>query len=843
MTRHIAAVVLLCGGAQCAEIVLPSRSLEREGTVVALYRTNPLAIGNGELRVSWTDALGRLVEDRRIRVAMADENEIRFAIDLRRACAMKNTLQARLTLEGITRDGKPNRRDEQAQVEFIAKPPNRDWWDYEIIMWRQYGPKDFATLKGMGISAGQYLGRNQPAPEFLYANDMRWYAENLATDFYAAYHRYFPDRRHNLLFYEAKALYEKNPDDKEAFKRQPSLSDPAWLATIRERLTSAARAHSPYGPIFYDLGDESGVADLSAYWDFDFSDHSLAEMRRWLKERYGTLGALSSQWGRFFADWNLVVPETTDEAMKRTDGNFSSWADHKEWMDISFARSLRMGVETIQAVDPAAFVGIAGAQMPGWGGYDYWKLTRSMNFFEPYNIGNNIEIIRSLNPSIPVVTTAFARGPWEKHRVWYELLHGGDGLIIWDDGNEYLAKDGSVAPRATETAPYFGELRSGVAAAVMNSERLADPVAIHYSQASMRTAWMLQHQPAGRAWAKRSASTERLDSDFLRLRESWCRLLEDLGLQYRFVAYEQVEQGELLKGGYRVLILPDSVSMSEAEAQAIRNFIAQGGVALTTAEPGTYDEHSRRLERSRLADLAGHPGHVRLKADVLNYHQQRLRGKEEATKRQVAALVEQSGVRPQIRVLDEAGSHPTGVEVHLFRNGHVQLVGLLSNPQLRVDELGPPDFKSNERFEKPRNVRIALPAERTVVNVRSGKVLGVKRELAVTLDPYEPFLAALFPPAPDRLRLAAPRNLARGEIGEIGLSIEGGGQADRHIFRLSVRAPDGRLVAHYSGNLLARRGVTAHRLAVAHNDPPGRWRIEATDVLSGQQAGSEIEVH
>ena len=32
-----------------------------------------------------------------------------------------------------------------------------------------------------------------------------------------------------------------------------------------------------------------------------------------------------------------------------------------------------------------------------------------------------------------VTTTSFATGPWEKHRVWYEMLHGNRGLIIWDD--------------------------------------------------------------------------------------------------------------------------------------------------------------------------------------------------------------------------------------------------------------------------------------------------------------------------------------------------------------------------------------------------------------------------
>jgi len=63
-------------------------------------------------------------------------------------------------------------------------------------------------------------------------------------------------------------------------------------------------------------------------------------------------------------------------------------------------------------------------KMPGWGGYDYFRLSQALTAIEPYNIGNNVEILRSFNPAMPLVTTSFARGPWEQHRIWYELLHG-----------------------------------------------------------------------------------------------------------------------------------------------------------------------------------------------------------------------------------------------------------------------------------------------------------------------------------------------------------------------------------------------------------------------------------
>ena len=53
--------------------------------------------------------------------------------------------------------------------------------------------------------------------------------------------------------------------------RDPSLSDPDWQKKIRDRLTETVRAHRVHRPLFYNLGDEPGIADLSAFWDFDYS--------------------------------------------------------------------------------------------------------------------------------------------------------------------------------------------------------------------------------------------------------------------------------------------------------------------------------------------------------------------------------------------------------------------------------------------------------------------------------------------------------------------------------------------------------------------------------------------
>jgi len=58
--------------------VLPAAPLERDGPVPAIYRTNQLATGKGELSVRWTDAYGRVIASGRPE-AIAANREVRTA--------------------------------------------------------------------------------------------------------------------------------------------------------------------------------------------------------------------------------------------------------------------------------------------------------------------------------------------------------------------------------------------------------------------------------------------------------------------------------------------------------------------------------------------------------------------------------------------------------------------------------------------------------------------------------------------------------------------------------------------------------------------------------------------
>jgi hypothetical protein len=848
-------LLLISGIAAADTLILPAPVLDRNGIVNVTYKLDRQTTGNGRILIHWTDSLGRVVEDRTIPVELIDEDHFSFPIDLRRAVAMENTLHAHLSFDGKNMKQQAQHKEEDTEATFVARPPEKDWRDYIIIMWQQYKKDLIPHLEKLGINAGQYSGRSNSLPEFFIDNNMRWYSEGIGTDFYSTYHRYRTDRPYDWDLLQAKELLKKDPTSLEPFRRHPSFWDPVWRKKIHDRLVDDAKRNAPYRPVFYSLADESGIGDLAGFWDFDFSDQSLVPMRRWLRERYHTLTALNREWGTNYTSWDLVTPPTTHEAMQRKDDNFSAWADFKEWMDISFADALEMGTKAIHEVDPDAFVGVGGGQMPGWGGYDYARLTHALTEIEPYDIGSNIEIIRSLNPDMPMVTTGFANGKWEQHRVWYELLHNNRGLIIWDQKHEYVGDDGTPGERGREAGAYYNELRDGVGAQIINSQLMTDRIAIHYSQPSMRTEWMLARRPDGDAWITRSAKAERSDNDFLRLRESWRLLLEDEGLQYNFVSYLQLEQGELLKAGYRVLVLPQSSSLSTAEVNAIREFIAQGGMVIADGEPGTFDEHSRRLSQSPLADLFGgahdqaitvHPfgkgKAIFLKTDTLNYHQNRLVHKEGPVHELVGNLLRSNGIRPEFAVMDAKGNPVVGVETHIYRNGGIRLITLISNPQLRVDELGPPDFHSNQRFENPVTVNIALPGPMYLYDVRGRKTLGQKRTLTVTVNPYEPIILAAAPGPLPELRVSAPSEARRGDLVRLGFDVPHT-PASVDVIHLDVLDPQGKRAITYSGNVFTKDGHAMKIIPLAFNDDAGKWTIKIHDLLSGREQSFPLDVH
>jgi len=199
----------LSGPAVADQLVLP-QAVERHQPIEVVYRFEQPATGSGFLDVDWNDVDGRLVERRRIPFELADAPQVGFSLDARRAVTMKNLLTVDLSLDGADQLGNKFRRENREAGSFIASPSDIPWWDYQIIMWQVHDRAGYAALKQLGVTAGM-LPINQASHNFvpkwiepLLDADLRFYLENIATDFYSSYHRWSGDRPVNWRFLKAK---------------------------------------------------------------------------------------------------------------------------------------------------------------------------------------------------------------------------------------------------------------------------------------------------------------------------------------------------------------------------------------------------------------------------------------------------------------------------------------------------------------------------------------------------------------------------------------------------------------------------------------------------------------
>jgi hypothetical protein len=690
------------------------------------------------------------------------------------------------------------------------KPSLQHWrgWDkYQVIMWSTGSPKDlslwFQRLKEMGCTAEEcYRGRS--SDDFVQRN-FGFYVENLVPQLAYLHSR-------NKIYREDFEGYTST-QDKRHLVRNPCFHDPAFWEEVKPYLQDLVRPHVTNKPLLYNLQDELSIGSFASPMDYCFSPHTLIAFRQWLQEQYDSLDALNQEWETDFASWDDVEPMTTYEAKDRErkalqDGrleNYAPWADHRAFMDITFAQALGRLRGLIRELDPHAPVGIEGAQMPSaWGGYDLWRLSQVIDWVEPYDIANSRDIFRSFLPSnAPVVGTVFGSDFQRiRRRLWWLVLHGDRGCVIWDDEKSRCiekTEDGlPLTDRGKGLAEIFEELKS-LASVFFNLQRVDDRIAIHYSQASIRAHWMFDSREDGNTWPRRFSSYESRHSRLVRVRDSFVSVIEDLGLQYNFVSYEQIENGELQKAGYKVLLLPQSVAMSQKECEQIESFVRSGGTVIADNMTATMDEHCKRMSQGQLDEMFGirRSGVAwRAKAEAgslpvtvegampLQAFEPEITlttGKAHHTIRQTPAIVENSfgqgcaiylnldmhdyidyrltppkgedyrecfrqllqkaGIEAPLKVINTMDDRPAAcVEVWRYRGNGANYVALMRNAEIDADSLGNIGYRENEKLERVAPIQVILPEQAQVTDIRTGKSYGVTDRVTVEMDPWSPVI-------------------------------------------------------------------------------------------------------
>ncbi len=511
--------------------------------------------------------------------------------------------------------------------------------DYQVVMWVLHGVPGngdlfFRRLREANVSAISISPWERP--DMAREQGFAYYVENI--------HRiaFLHDKR---PIYDADWNGYTRSRDRKFLVRKPCLHDPNYLEGAKQDIRGKVRrfASADQPPILYNLGDECSITSFASPMDYCFAPHTLDAFRSWLREHYGTLDALNAQWETAFAAWSEVLPMTTYEIKERERSdpsanslsdssrsplakreapakakasaragreNYSPWADHRTFMDITFSQSLDEFRRWLHDVDPDVPAGLEGTQMPAaFGGYDLWRLSQVLDWVEPYDIGNSHDMFRSFMPSgTPAYATLFEHDPHQaSRRLWHLLLNGDTGVIIWcsSDWLDYQSPELTPRPFVAGMGDLFAELRGPAARAIMSAKRDPAPIAIHYSHPSIQVAWMLDSREDGDTWPRRFSSYEAVHSRIARNRDSWTKLIADLGLQYDFISTQQILDGVLEQRGYRALILPESLAMGDEEAAAIARYAGSGGAVIADFLPGVFDHHGKRRPSGVLDDLFG----------------------------------------------------------------------------------------------------------------------------------------------------------------------------------------------------------------------------------------------
>jgi hypothetical protein len=334
---------------------------------------------------------------------------------------------------------------------------------------------------------------------------------------------------------------------------------------------------------------------------------------KWQMEIYGTTQPKWTNW----ISYNDILPKlrTWDIAHFDASQLMDQWTFNDSYWN-NFVGDL---VEYANRQDPATPCGFVGGQSPdAFGGYDYAKVMRKVQYIEAYNSGDSQSVIRGLNPhnALPAVTSFFytseADTVWQ---TWKYLANGNKGFICWVErwfnGKEpkpWIEQVGQTWKEAEKIGPKL-----------TGSEWVDDGVALYYNHASIQLSWIFDAEAHGKTWINRNADGELGSSELVR--HAWINMLRDEGIQFGWLSYvDLIQQGVPAK--YRVLVLPATLCLSDAEARRIKEFCNRGGTVVADYLPGVWDQHGKgRADGGALDDMFGVKHGSAMKAgDIFGNH-------------------------------------------------------------------------------------------------------------------------------------------------------------------------------------------------------------------------------
>ncbi|MGN0866451.1 MAG: beta-galactosidase [Oligosphaeraceae bacterium] len=666
--------------------------------------------------------------------------------------------------------------------------------------------------------------------------------------------------------------------------RNPCYSDPAFLQDLHARIrTRMEQQHYAfYGITLQEIADEAFLGRSVCYSPF-----CLAGFRQRLQEEYDSLDDLNQEWETRFRRWDEVVPCQLEELPSPE--NLSRWLDHKLFMTALYAKNWVGGTrEAIRQAVPESQAGLSGTQVPGLS-YDWVQLMKYIDCLSFYG-GIQRKLVHDL------AKPGFVAGEWTGYCLAYQVNEFDQKTRLWDNlflGSNFssifmghgMHGDLSPNPNMKLYSQGLKEIRKGADCLVLSAQECRREVGVLYSQASLFTA---SGSLGANVWHNSQTG--------------WAALLADLKQPFRYVTYEELDQG--VPADLKVLVLPCTLALSTRALDHLRSFVEEGGTLLADFAPAVADGHGKFRRRPEAESLFGVDRSestrnlVEFSLDnwgkcTLRYGESGLRLQEaragETAPDGTPVLLERTLGNGRVCLLNllltgyqevllggvggellttKSGNGLFCQKIREWMDGELQRAGVSPRVQATLTETGelyPAHTTLRQDGEnlvfgmvKPvvddgtgkypmlfantpqETVTVRLPVEGFLYDVRKGVFLGEGSTFTTTLVPGDAILVSILARKPEGVSLQAPESVRPAAPVELHCRLEGG--EGPQIFRLEVTDPRGNAREEYQQVIRGEDAQAELSFAFALNDPKGAWTLTLCNVNTGLRTSSPIRL-
>lgn len=632
--------------------------------------------------------------------------------------------------------------------------------------------------------------------------------------------------------------------------------------TINSRI-KAYQFSAKFGSPFYVLaGENYMLGELRGNENSGFGPTTTKKFQEWCKKQYhNDLNVLNNEWNTKFTSWNQIEGILLQEAEEKD--QLPRWVDFRYFMRsevwtqffIDWTDMMRRFVPEVKT---------------GRVGHDHYDFTRLRNHLTSSKLyigqAQNTEWREAL---VPELLQSFSGDksfllasqcmriwgydigdPVNRRRwPWLALFMGLRGFD-WEEGGMLSPSLGGYCcftPDFSESLPFLKEMseeiravQRGIGKLVINSKPYRSKVAMLWSPYNHYISRLLPFQK--NAFSGTSiynvSVTGGAPSDAL-------ALLNSIRIRPTVVGPQDVIADNLEKRGFKALVLPYNKGMSEAEAEAIKQFVRDGGLLIADNDPGTYSQHGKELKVRRLKELFPDlkkktvvnygKGHAAYLPDELNGYESRFEKCDYRGSDSVASLLKNyAGIEPPMELISSKGLARRDVFMPVFMNGSATLVGLLRcvDPKAKEVDVITVDFKHKYY----------------VWDVMNKKFCGDTDKLSVRLDLY-PKLFALMPAKPVAMS-AKMRNssIKPGEaaVVEGKVAFEPDSKAADDVgqaVHVRVVSPDKKELEFFAQNVLFKGRSFTATLPVSYSAEKGHYTVEIEDAVTGMKAETAFNVN